>query len=302
MAKPYSGEWIFRTVLFVPGHIDKMLEKGASTKADCVVLDLEDAVPNQEKTVARQKIRKTVESGIYKRKTLFVRINPIDTGLTLMDLEGVACQYIHGFVYPMANTPDDIKNFDAQLRLIENHIKVERGHFSIIALIETPLGVLNAHEIAKSSDRVVGLLFGCEDYFAELQGRYSENDTSLLVPRSLVAIAARAAGVVPIDAPYVMVHDLEGMKLFADRARDIGMAGMLVMSPKQIAVANEIYTPSPEEVQVAESIVKAAEEAEKEGRGIVIVNGNFVSPPTLKASKNLLAHANSIRNLEEYYG
>jgi len=298
--KPYDGPWSLRSLLFVPGHIDSMLEKAPHTDADCIVLDLEDAVPPSEKANAREKIRAVLQSGIYSRKTVFARINPIDTGLTLRDLEGVACEHLHGFVYPMAATADDIKSFDAQLSLIEIHHSLPKGHFSLIVLIETPLAVLNAYELAVSSNRVVGLLFGCEDFLAEIQATYGEMDLTLHTPRAMVVMAARAAGVAPIDTPYVRVHDLEGLATFAGRARRLGMEGMLVMSPKQIQTAHDIYTPTRQEIAAAEEIVTEAENARREGRGIVIVNGRFVSPPTLKAARLTLRRHQAIQNLQSF--
>lgn len=300
MTKPYNGDWVLRTVLFVPGHVEAMIAHGARSDADCVVLDLEDAVPTTRKARARECVRRALEGGDYAQKTVFVRVNPIGTGWTLRDLDGVACRQLHGFVYPMAQTADDIRSFDAQLSLIESHLELERGHFSLIVLIETTEGVLNAHAIAQASSRVVGLLFGCEDFLAELGGRHNEQDTALHTPRALVAMAARAAGVEPIDTPYVRVHDLEGLERFATRARDLGMAGMLVMSPKQVAVARAAYTPSPEEVEHARAVVAAKAEADDQDRGIVVVNGNFVSPPTIKAAHRVLRRYEAICALEAF--
>lgn len=285
MCKPYDGPWTLRSLLFVPGHIDKMVRNAASTHADCVVLDLEDAVPQDQKTVGRTKIRDVLDVGIYRKKTVFCRINPIDTGLTLRDLEGVACEALHGFVYPMAYTADDIKKFDAQLSLIDVHLNLEKGHFSIIVLIETPMAVLNAYELAISSQRVIALLFGCEDFLAGMEARYGEMDMGLHTPRAIIAMAARAAGVEAIDTPYVRVHDLQGLKVFALRARDLGMSGMLVMTPNQIPVAHEVYTPSKQDVQDAEKTVVEAETVGREGRGIAVIDGKFVSPPNSQSSQ-----------------
>lgn len=300
MKKPYKGPWVMRTFLFVPGHLENHLIKASASDADCVALCLEDAVPKDEKKNARKTIRKVLSEGLFKNKPVFVRINSIDTGLTLMDLEGVACKELDGFVYPMVYTPDDIKSFDAQLSLIENQLDLDKGHFSIVVLIETPLAILKAYEIATASNRVVALLFGCEDYMAEMESRYSIEERSLFTPRSMMSMAARAAGVEPLDTPFVHVHDLEGLERFATLGRDLGMSGMLVMSPRQIAVAKKCYTPSGKEIETATEIVEAAEEARKKGRGIVIVNGNFVSPPTLKQAKKLLSRSDDIHKVESF--
>lgn len=298
MDKPYKGPWVMRAFLFVPGHIEKFLTKASQSDADCIALCLEDAVPSDQKENARKTIRKVLSQGLFKNKPVFVRINPIDSGLTLLDLQAVACKELDGFVYPMAHTPDDIKNFDAQLSLIEKQLNLEKGHFSIVVLVETPLAILKSYEIATASKRVVALLFGCEDYMAEMESRYSIEERSLFAPRSMLAMAARAAGVEPLDTPYVQVHDLDGLERFATLGRDLGMSGMLVMSPRQIEVAKKCYTPSAEEIETATDIVTAADEAEKEGRGIVIVKGNFVSPPTLKQAKKLLKRVDDIDKIK----
>lgn len=298
MRKTDYGKLIIRSFLFIPGHIEKMLTKGSQSNADCVALCLEDAVPYEEKETARKTIRKVLSNGMFSNKIVFVRINSLDTGLTLKDLEAVACKELDGFVYPMAYEPDDIKKFDAQLCLMEAHLMLRKGHFSIIVLIETPQAVLKAFDIAKASDRVVGLLFGCEDYMAEMQSRYSKEEMSLFVPRSLIAMAARAAGVEPIDTPYVRVYDQEGLRRFAALGRDLGMSGMLVMTPRQIEIAHECYTPNQEEINYATEVVESAKTAKKEGRGIVMVNDKFVSPPTVKQSEKLLELVAAINEVE----
>lgn len=297
MSKPYPGSWVIRSMLFVPGHIEKMARKAATSEADCVVLDLQDAVPDPMKVEARTTIRRVLEEGLFETKTVFVRVNPLDTEMTLTDVDAVACRQLHGFVYPMAYVPEDIATFDAQLHLMESTLGLETGHFSIIVLIETPLGVINAYPLATASPRVVGLLFGCEDYLAELEGRHNEAETSLHTPRAQVALACRAAGIEPIDTPYVKVHDLEGLRPFSGRARDLGMAGMLVMTPKQIPIVHEVYTPNDVEVALARKMVQAADEAARDGRGIAVVEGMFVSPPTLKAARKLLDRAEAIEKL-----
>lgn len=295
-------KFVMRTFLFVPGHVDQMLTKASDSDADCIAFCLEDAVPEKDKAIAREKVRNALEKGNFKNKGLFVRINSIDSGLTLLDLGEVACSQLDGFVYPMANTADDIKKFDAQLSLIEKQNDLPKGHFSLVVLIETPTAVLHAYELAEASDRVVALLFGCEDYMAEMESRYSEKQMSLFVPRSTVAIAARAAGVEAIDTPFVYVNDLNGLKHFATIGRDLGMSGMLVMSPRQIPVIKECYTPSNAEVDDANAIVEGEKIAIEQGRGIVIVDDKFVSPPTIKQAKKLLKRANLISNFEANEG
>ena len=290
---------VMRTFLFVPGHIDNMLAKAKDIDADCIAFCLEDAVPFQDKSVARKKVRDALENTDFGKKNVFVRINSIDTGLTLLDLGDVACKKLDGFVYPMANTADDIKKFDAQLSLIENQNGLDKGHSSLVVLVETPMAVLHAYELAVASSRVVALLFGCEDYMADMESRYSVNQMSLFVPRSTVAIAARAAGVEAIDTPYVNIDDLDWLRSFATIGRDLGMSGMLVMSPRQIPIIKECYTPSESEIKAAREIIEGEEYARKMGKGIVVVGDKFVSPPTIKQSRKLIRRAELIKAFED---
>lgn len=298
MTKPRDEVWVVRTMLFVPGHMKDFILKAARSEADCIVLDLQDAVPPDMKAEARVGIRNILMSGLLKHKTVMVRLNPPDTGMTELDVDAVVCEQLNGFVYPMASTPQEIRVLDGMLSLEERTLDLHRGHFSVVVLVETPLGVINAYRMARASERVVGLLFGAEDYLAEMQGRYDAEQLVLLTPRAHIAMAARAAGVEAIDTPYVDVRDLEGLKAHARRARDLGMSGMLVISPRQIPIAHAVYTPSEGEVRDAEGIVRMAEDARKAGRGYAVIEGQLVSPSREKQARKVLARAAAIREME----
>lgn len=300
MSKSYPGDWVFRSVLFVPGHLEKMMRGAADSEADCLILDLEDAVPAGKKATARREVHNILEEGIYTNLSVFVRVNSFETGLTQKDVESVACSRLHGFVYPWANRPEDIQNFHRQLEQAENSLGLAKGYFSLIAVIEAPLGVINAHAIAQASDRIVGLIFGCEDFLAELQGRHNQDEIALTAPRAQVAMAARAVGITPIDTPYVRARDLAGLRNFARTGRNLGMAGGCALTPRQATVINEIYTPTVEEIQQARSVIEASENRDNLDRGVFIVLDKFISPPTVKAARKTLARHEAIRSFEEF--
>jgi citrate lyase subunit beta/citryl-CoA lyase len=274
-----------------------MIHRAAQSQADCLILDLEDAVPENWKIAARESIRHALDQGIDFRGKIFVRVNSLRTNLTWDDLQAVACQYLSGFVYPQAESVEEIRLLDDRLHRSEAELNLSLGHFSLLPLIESPRGLMNCREIGQSSHRVKGLIFGCEDYLAALQGRHDDLDTALMFPRSMVAATARALGLEPIDAPYVKVHDLEGLRLFAETGRNLGMSGMLVLSPRQLEIVNRAYTPTEAEIQQACLIVAAA--PQEENLGISIVEGHFVSPPTVRAARKLLERAEAIRLCEE---
>ncbi|MDK9700960.1 MAG: CoA ester lyase [bacterium] len=300
MAKPYPGDWVLRTLLFVPGHNEKLSRKAAETDADCVVLDIEDSVPPESKDDARVTIRRLLEEGCFRKKPVFVRVNSLETGRTLRDVDSVACEELQGFVYPMTMSPEDILIFSAQLEMIESERNLPSGFFSIIPVLETPLGVINAYPIAKASSRTMALIFGCEDYLADVKGTHYAEDVSLLHARMQLILAARAVGAIPLDAAFVHVHDIDGFVQFASRARALGMGGTAVLSPKQIPTAHAVYSPTEEQTILARKIVDGAEQAKKENKGVVIIDGVFVSPPTLKGSLHTMHLSNAIAALEEF--
>lgn len=299
MAKPYPGSWILRTMLFTAGHIDKYIQKAFTSDADCIVLDLEDAVPESKKEFARNNIVEHITARQDTKYPVMVRINPMESGMTLLDLDYVACKGIGGFVYPKAYCADDIKAFGAQLTLKEQVLGLDQGHFDIIALMETPESILNAYEIATASPRVIGLLFGSEDFLADMEGSHGPGGRSILCPRHIVSMAARAAGIAAIDTPYVQVHDDEGLRTHISQARELGYEGMLVMTPRQIDIAQEMYTPAKSEVEEAREMVELAAKAAASDRGIAVSRGVFISPPTLKRKKNLLRRYEAIKEFEK---
>jgi citrate lyase subunit beta/citryl-CoA lyase len=286
-------------MLFTAGHNEKYISKAFSTQADCIVFDLEDAVPEGHKVKARTMIREVLKSDHKNKRPLFVRINPLESGHTLVDLDEVACSAINGFIYPKAYNADDIIVFDAQLSLKEKHLGLENGYFDIIVLMETPESILNALEIAKASKRVKGLLFGSEDYLADMGGSHGTGGRSLVCPRNIVSMAAKAAGIIAIDTPYVHVGNEEGLREHIIQARELGYDGMLIMSPRQIEMATQLYTPSPEEVKNARKMVELAEEAVKANRGIAMFDNVFISPPTLRQVKSLLNRYDQIEQFKK---
>jgi citrate lyase subunit beta/citryl-CoA lyase len=279
-----------RSLLFVPGHVDRFLSTAADSPADGLILDLQDGVPPDRKGEAREKARKALESGSLTQPTL-VRVNPYETGLAEEDLDAVLCPALTGVVYPRAETPEDIRRVDAWLDQREERMGLHQPHYWLTALIETPLGLVNLHQIAGCSDRLVALLFGAEDFLLEMGGSHDREQWSILVPRAQIAIAARAAGIEVFDTPYVGVHDLEGLERHAVRGRGLGMSGALVISPAQIPVVHRVYTPSDDDIRDAKRVVAALGEARKHGRSYAVEGDRLVSPSREKEARRTLARA-----------
>ena len=290
-----KNKYLLRTMMFVPGHNGKLLKKAANTDADALVLDLEDSCkPDSNKLLGRKVIKETVETGIFGKFSIFVRINPRGTGFLFEDVSELTIGGIEGFLYPMAKSRGDIIFFSNLLTEIELSKGFEPGLFKIFPVIETSGGVLNAREICTASERVVALGFGSEDFTTDLQSIRDEEGKSIFSPRAMIVFAARAEGVIPIDTPHINIHDIKGLEEHCIAAKTLGFGGMQIIHPKEIETVHRIYSPTPEEVEEAREMIRLSDEAEKEGRGVVVMNGKFVGPPLVKRAKKIIEGAELI--------
>lgn len=302
MSKPYSGPWVIRTLLFVAGHIDRHIEKAFASHADCLVLDLEDAVPESKKEKARRLITSKVGDYRGRHIPVFVRVNSRESGMTLNDLESVACEEVDGFILPKIYRADDVIWFEVQLARKEKDLGLPAGHFDVIALMETPEAIQKAHEIAYASSRIIGLLFGHADFLVMMRGSKGSDARGILVPRYLVSMAARAAGIIPIDTFYPSVHDDEGLRNHISLAQVFGYEGMLLMSPSQIDIARERYTPSHGQVLEARNMLALKSKAESLERAIMEIDGVFISPPGVRDARKLIERFDAIEAFEAQRG
>jgi len=281
-------------MLFVPGNDPKLLTKAATTNADAIILDLEDAVQTaDQKKQARELILNRLQSGEFTNSLVYCRLNDFDSHELLLDLEAIATQELDGIVYPKATGQDDVSFVDRTLTLIEQRYDITPGHFDIMPLIETPGGVLKTEAICSVSDRVVAVAFGCEDYVASLQGGLSSNVDHLMVPRSLIAMGARAAGVIPIDTVYKDIQNFEGFRSFIDTANKIGFEGSLTLHPEQVDIANEQYSPSQDDVEMAKKILLIAGKMEE--KSVDNVDNLFVGPPIVRQAEYILNRHSKVK-------
>lgn len=292
-------DFVLRTMLFVPAHKINLIEKASKCMADAVVLDLEDSCqPDTNKIIGRQNIVNAMQQKLFGKKKVFVRINPRQTGFMFDDVCAVAIEELDGFLYPMAGSKDDIVFFDNFLTEIELSRNMPIGKFKIFPVIETGEGVLNAHEIARASQRIVALGLGSEDFATDIDCIRDEENLSIQIPRQTIVFAARSVGAIPMDTPHVNVHDLEGLEKHVAQARTLGFGGMQILSPKEIEICHKYYTPSDEEAQAAYELVRMYQQAEKNSDGVSINNGRFVSPPTYKRAIQLIENYERIKTFE----
>lgn len=290
-----------RSAMFVPGYTRKFLDKAVGFPADALLLDLEDSVPVPYKEDARIFVREYLDQNKFPQQT-FIRVNDIDSGLLTKDLKAVLHENTDGFMFTKVRDESDIIYFDKLLTQYEHDLGFPVGKFKMLPLIEMGSAILRAHQIATASPRMIGLAFGGEDYLTDLDGLHKEHGTSLIVPRSLIVIAARSAHIDVLDTPYLDIRNAEGFRREVEQARELGFSGQLVLHPTQIEVANEVFSPSEEEITEARRIVAAIEESSEKGQGTTLLDGKLVGPPMLKRAHKVLAKAQRIQLAEQNHG
>ncbi len=278
-----------RSLMFVPGHNERFLLKASKSEADVLLLDIEDSVrPNSNKQVARDLISQKINEGIFENHHVFPRINDRESGELLRDVHQLTIDGIDGFMYPKAKSGEDIYFIDKLLETIEYEKGYEIGTFKLIPLIETSAAVLNAQEICKASNRVVAIAYGCEDFISDLKGIHDIEHQSLFTPRAMIAMAARANDVVPIDTVHINVHDYEDLEKNLSLAKNLGFEGMLILNPKEIPYVHKYFSPTIQELNDAQKMVALFEEANSNGKGVAIMDGVFIGPPMVLAAREMI--------------
>lgn len=287
--KDFIKAHLMRSLMFVPAHREKLLESAINRSADVLLLDLEDSVqPAENKVIARENIKNWVSEGKFADFLVFPRVNDRESGELLRDAYELTIEGIHGFMYPKSKKGEDVYFFDKLLETIEYEKGIPVGTFKIIPLIETAAAVLNAQEICQASDRVIAIAYGCEDFIADLGGIHDEEGQSLFTPRAIIAMAAKAHGILPIDTVHVNVHDLEELEQNLKVAKNLGFEGMMVLNPKELELVHQYFSPSAKEIKDAEEMLRLADHAKSQGNGVAMINGKFIGPPMILAAQKVL--------------
>ncbi|MCF7918700.1 MAG: CoA ester lyase [Candidatus Cloacimonetes bacterium] len=300
MSSKYSGRLILRTPLITAGHKEKYIEKALHSEADAVILDLEDGAPAAFKEQARKTIRNYLDKPICSKRLIYVRLNSLETGLTGRDVDAVSHANLDGFVMTKVYTAEEVISFDKMLTAKEKELGLKNNHFTVIVIMETPRSILNAREIAFSTPRVGGLLYGAEDLLSDMEGLHTPDGRSMQPSRSQVLLAARAAGIMPIDTPYVQVGNDEGLRNFIQPGLELGYEGMLLISPSQIPIARELFTPSAAKVEDAYEMLKIAAENEQAQQGVARVGKYLITQPNLKRAQRLIARYEALKTFDKF--
>lgn len=294
--------YLLRSMLFVPAYNEKFMEKAKVCDTDAIIFDLEDAVPKTKKEEARQVLKGYLEQGGFQGKQLFLRVNELGTDDLKEDLKLVKAQWLDGIVVPKINNISDIKVFSNLLAECENREGLDAGTFKMLPLIETAEAVLNVQSIAGSSERIIALLFGGEDYLDSISGQHEYPPRAFEVPRAMIVMAARMYHILPIDTPYLDLKNEKGFMEEEGHSYAMGFAGVLLVNPRQVPWANNCFRPSDEEVNQAEAILQVVEQADRGGGSIAMLDGKMIGPPMLKRAQKVIEMSHLIKEKEVRYG
>ena len=280
---------LLRSLHFVPGISPKMIEKAFTLHPDALVLDLEDSVPLAEKERARELVSAATEPLAKAGQEVFVRINSLSTGLAEDDLRAVISERIVGISLPKPETPEQVQYIAKVIDLLEAERGLVPGRIRLIPWIETAGAVTRVFQIASSTPRIIAVAFGAEDFTLDMGMQRSAEGTELIYPRSQVAIAARVAGVFALDTPYTDFRDEPGLIEEARLNRRLGFHGKFTIHPLQIEPVNRVFTPTADEIEQAARIVKAFEEAQKQGIAATSLDGKMIDTPVFERARRLLS-------------
>ena len=291
-----STDYLMRSLLFVPAHNKRLMDSATKTKADVLLPDIEDSVqPIENKQIARDNIIAYATENRFKPRLVFPRINDRESGQLLKDVYQLTIDGISGFMYPKAKTGEDIYFIGKLLETIEFEKNIPVGTFKIIALIETAAAVMNIQEICKACpERLVAVAFGCEDFITDLGGIHDAEGNSLFTARAMIAMGAKANGVIPIDTVHINVHDLVDLEKNLTLAKQLGFEGMLVLNPKEIPLVHQYYSPSQQEISWANEMLNLSKEAISVGKGVAVKDNKFIGPPMVKMARAILSKQRTI--------
>jgi citrate lyase beta subunit len=286
-----------RSLHFVPGGNEKMIAKALTLPADGLILDLEDAVAPDRKAATRPIVREWLQTLDFGGRERWVRMNPIFTDLAVADLEETIAGRPEGYVVPKARRASDVREIVGHLERLEHQHGLPFGSTKLVVLAtEVPEGLLNIAEIATASPRIVTLTWGVEDLSAAMglprvrdaQNRYLD------IPRYarvMCSVAASAAGIEAMDTVYTDIADLDGLRRECEEGLAMGFSGKISIHPSQIAVINQVFTPSDDELAEAAELVAAFGEYERRGVFAFRFKGQMVDAPHLTRARKVIARA-----------
>jgi citrate lyase subunit beta/citryl-CoA lyase len=281
-----------RSMLYVPGCATRFLNKARTLRVDSVILDLGDPILVEAKEESRRNVCEAVLAGGYGRREVVVRVNDLDSPWGRDDVKAVATSGVEAILFPNIESKADVEE---ALTLLD---AAGGSHLPIMVMIESPMAVLHAEEIARASDRIACMVMATSDLLNQLHARRTPDRLPLVHSLSQVLLAARAYDRACVDGISTDLKDMQSFEYACRLARDLGFDGKSLVHPFQLPYCNDAFTPKPYDLAAAHEVIEALEKAHHEGRGTVVVNGRLVEGHHVKASRRLLALADMIEKLE----
>jgi citrate lyase subunit beta/citryl-CoA lyase len=276
----------------MPGSNARALEKGRTLAADGLILDLEDAVAPEAKETARDQVRNAIKEGGYGKREVIVRVNPMDTAWGHDDLTAVATMGADAVLLPKVESADAVHQAEDIMGTAG-----APDELSVWCMMETALGMLHAEEISHASPRVGALVMGTSDLAKDLQCAHTPDRIPFMTSLGLCMLAARAAGIGILDGVHLNLDDDEGFKDSCKQGAELGFDGKTLIHPKTIDAANKIFAPSNDVIEWSEKIIAAHAKAAKEGKGIVVVDGQLIENLHVLNAERLVAMSKAIEEL-----
>ncbi|WP_425403363.1 HpcH/HpaI aldolase/citrate lyase family protein [Hwanghaeella sp.] len=282
-----------RSVLYMPGSNTRALEKGRSLPADALILDLEDAVAPDAKAEARANIKAALSQGGYGKREILVRVNGLDSPWGAEDLAAMATSGADGILLPKVESADSV--LTAQNILDDNGGPAD---LALWCMIETPLGVLHAEEIGRSTPRLGGFVMGTSDLAKDLHCLHTPERMPFMASLNIAVLVARAFGFAVLDGVHLDLSDEAGFEASCRQGLELGFDGKTLIHPKTIATANAVFGPTAAEITQSSKIIEAFETASAAGKGVVVLDGKLVENLHVENAKRVLALAAMIEDLE----
>ena len=281
-----------RSMLYVPGCSTRYLHKARTLKVDSVILDLGDPILVEMKEASRRFVSEAVLAGGYGRREVVVRVNDLDSPWGRDDVKAVATIGADAILFPNVESRADVGEALAELDAAGG------SHLPIMVMVESPMAVLRAEEIAAASDRIACIVLATGDLLNQLHGRRTPDRAALMYSLSRVLLAGRAYDRSVVDGISSDLKDMQSFELACRLARDLGFDGKSLVHPFQLPYCNDAFTPKPHDLAAANEVIEALGRANQEGRGTVVVNGRLVEGHHVSAARRLLALADMIEKLE----
>ncbi len=285
---------LHRSLLFVPGGREELLEKAARFPADVLCLDLEESVLPEDKPRARELVAQAIAKLSQAGRMVQVRLNSIQSEEAKADLAAVAHPGLASVLLAKTQSPQDVRDVDVLLRERELAHEIKPGTIGLVVAIESAQALLRCEQISRASTRLTALMLGAEDFTFDMGVQRSRDGRELEHARSVIATCARAAGLVALDTPWADIEDLDGLTADAERARAVGFAGKYVIHPTHIEPVQRVFSPTEADVAQARRVLEAWDGAQAKGLGAVQLDGRMVDRPVVERARRVLDQANAI--------